>query len=216
MNDTDIDPSSLAPAHPPDLIKHNIEKYRRHLLPVIRHYIPKGKSLLDYGCGSGEMVAVAKEGGYRVAGLDPSHKAIDMARGLLGSSCRLYISASDIEEKFDAILCISVLQYSTNPQKTLQKIRSLLKPGGLLIIGYPNYNSLYQFLTRQQFPKKWCVLPSIEGAIKITSHIGISDYIYSSSKKTVTKHIVFAIEKFFWLLKIDISYQKLDIFKFTE
>ncbi len=212
FSNSDINSATLAIAHHPDVIRSNIYKYEKHLLPIIRQYVSPHACLLDYGCGSGEMLMVAKAAGYQVSGYDPSPEAVATARNLIGMSS-IYSDTQAITEKFDLVMCISVLQYSANPKATLAKMVSFLKPNGVLIIGHPNRYSVYQFLTNQRFPAHWCQIPQPDHVQKIGVHLGVSDFLYTSEKKRAIKRLILMIEKLCWFFKVDVSFQKVVVYR---
>jgi 2-polyprenyl-3-methyl-5-hydroxy-6-metoxy-1,4-benzoquinol methylase len=95
-------------------------------------------SLLDFGCGNGEMLEVFDSTFNLVMGLEPDSgaRAIATQRGF-----KVVSDISDLEnikEKFDLITLFHVIEHIYNPIELLKKISSLLKPDGFLIIETPN------------------------------------------------------------------------------
>ncbi len=109
---------------------------------------PEKGSSLDIGCGFGFFVEEMKERGWKASGIDISAKAVGFAsdRGLdvrLGS-----IDAPGVAEgSFDAITMFYVLEHLPDPLASLKKVRSLLKPGGVLVIRIPHTTPIVRLLT---------------------------------------------------------------------
>ncbi|MEL6255831.1 MAG: class I SAM-dependent methyltransferase [Bacteroidota bacterium] len=102
-----------------------------------------GGNILDIGCGTGEFLGAMKEAGWKVQGLEPDPGARKQAQK------NQAISVSPSEELFnlkdgdyDVISMWHVLEHVHQLHEYFEKIRALLKPGGLLIIAVPNYQSL--------------------------------------------------------------------------
>lgn len=107
----------------------------------------KGTSL-DIGCGFGFFVEEMKGRGWKASGIDISAKAVGFA-----SSRGLDVRPGSIEEpgvaegSLDAITMFYVLEHLPDPLASLKKVRSLLKPGGVLVIRVPHTTPLVRLLT---------------------------------------------------------------------
>ena len=84
-----------------------------------------GASVLDYGGGLGYFAAAAREAGLRSETLDPHSGAAPVAPG----------------GGWESAVALHVLEHSNDPGAMLDSIRSLLGPGGRLILAVPNYAS---------------------------------------------------------------------------
>lgn len=93
-------------------------------------------TLLDVGCGAGDFLAVAREEGFEVTGLDPSLPAARMAM----KDHDIKVTTMSIEEfdgAFDVVTSFGVLEHVTDPKSFLFHSVRLLKPGGLLWVYTP-------------------------------------------------------------------------------
>jgi 2-polyprenyl-3-methyl-5-hydroxy-6-metoxy-1,4-benzoquinol methylase len=106
--------------------------------------ITDGKVILDIGCADIRDYSdslIRRAGSYY--GVDISSRDIITARGKLNTRPNCYLIQSSIEELdlpegfFDIIVCNNMLAY-TNQEVTINKIFSLLKPGGICISFYNN------------------------------------------------------------------------------
>lgn len=99
--------------------------------------------ILDVGCGNGLISHQLGALGYKIHGIDISRKAIERAKSLnkLNNVCFFLKSAEELEESgtlYDAIVCSEVLEHLENPISLLNKLHSLLKKDGVLIVTVPH------------------------------------------------------------------------------
>ena len=100
-----------------------------------------GLSILDVGCGDGSISLPLLTGDNRLTLLDQSKKMTAMARmrvpGRLASRVTIinsdFMSASFEPGSFDVILCVGVLAYINFRQPFIERLVSLLRPGGSII-----------------------------------------------------------------------------------
>lgn len=112
--------------------------------------IGSGPRILDVGAGSGEFLFLAQGLGYDASGIEPNQGYASYCRDALGlrvESCRLdEIRASG--QTYDFIRLNHVLEHLPNPQDSLETIRDMLSPDGLLYVEVPNVSSYAQIRTR--------------------------------------------------------------------
>ena len=113
-------------------------------LEVLREISWKGKTVLDAGCGTGELAGlIAKRGAKKVVGVDYSKDAISVAqKSWKGSNLEfLQKDINQIKEKFDVVVSLGTLEHLDEPLSVLKKLKSLLNPKGSLIITCPNWTN---------------------------------------------------------------------------
>ena len=98
---------------------------------------PRGQ-LLDVGAGRGRFVALARAAGWDAEGIEPS------ARERYGVALqRASIEDAQVEPgSLDAATLWHVLEHVEDPGAALTRVRSWLRPGGVLLVGAPNLASL--------------------------------------------------------------------------
>ncbi len=126
-----------------DLEDHLREQRLRHLLKFAN--LAKGLRLLDVGAGTGRLaLLLAEEGASEVVGVDISPAMLEMAEYFrlsnpLPTAHRVSFRLASAQrmpfrnESFDAIVCRLILHHSHKPERILQELLRLLKPGGHFI-----------------------------------------------------------------------------------
>ncbi|MBU1091769.1 class I SAM-dependent methyltransferase [Patescibacteria group bacterium] len=102
------------------------------------------KTVLDVGCGTGELAyLVARKGARSVLGVDYSKKAIEIADKSYKSLNPSYRceDISDVRGKFDVIVMAGVLEHIDNPLLFLKKTKNLLNKKGSIILTCPNWSN---------------------------------------------------------------------------
>jgi len=117
------------------------------LLPYIMEYVPRGKKVLEAGCGMGPWVIYLNDLGYKIIGLDFSIQTIKQSKRLYPS---LKFIAGDVvnlglkDNSFDAVLSWGVVEhFEAGPHRALGEMFRVLRSGGLLFITVPCKNMLY-------------------------------------------------------------------------
>ena len=114
---------------------------RLKAIEVLLKHTPEGAPLrlLDVGSGVGAFLLAAKDRGWEPMGLEPSPYAVQYCTEQLG----LTVIPGTLDDPvafphvFDCINLNHVLEHFQRPYENLQRIRSLLRPGGLLIAEVP-------------------------------------------------------------------------------
>jgi SAM-dependent methyltransferase len=121
-------------------------RYKRY-----RH-VPAFTSLLEIGCGSGEFLARIKDRG-RVVGLERSAAARDVARRR-GVDVRIgEVDDPGLFEdgEFDCVYLNHTLEHFTNPERVMRAVARLLRPGGTLYVGVPNFAGIAARVTHRSW-----------------------------------------------------------------
>jgi 2-polyprenyl-6-hydroxyphenyl methylase/3-demethylubiquinone-9 3-methyltransferase len=112
---------------------------------ALQQLVPAPASILDYGCGTGDVSVALAARGYRVDARDPSPKMIEQARALHAASAVRFAviepgppDAGTDREAFDAVVCSSVLEYVDDLPAGLRQLVAMLRPGGWLLATVPD------------------------------------------------------------------------------
>lgn len=100
-------------------------------LPLILDIVKDGHKVLDIGAHDRALEHKLAESGYQV-----TYKSMDIDR----SRDHDYYSLDEVQEKFDLITCLEVIEHIDfeSGYKLLERIFELLNPGGQLVISTPN------------------------------------------------------------------------------
>lgn len=103
-----------------------------------------GKIVIDYGCGHGaQAIEMAQHGAKKVIGIDTWDKALSKAKESAIKAGVTQICEftgtdkdplSDALPKADVIFSLDAFEHYNNPERILEHMRTLLKPGGRVII----------------------------------------------------------------------------------
>jgi 2-polyprenyl-3-methyl-5-hydroxy-6-metoxy-1,4-benzoquinol methylase len=100
-----------------------------------------GQRLLDVGCGTGWFLRAAKERGYEVSGFEFSAALARFTSESVG--CTVYHSQLEtIDARFDIVTLFDVIEHVPKPVETMLALRGLLRPGGVILVFCPNFDSL--------------------------------------------------------------------------
>lgn len=92
-------------------------------------------SLLDVGCAAGFLLDEARRGGWKVAGVDLSPFARDVARRRFGLTVMERLAdLYKADGQFDVVSFFQSLEHMPDPAAALGHAARLLRPGGLLAI----------------------------------------------------------------------------------
>ena len=128
-----------------DKVYQIVKKYAlNRKLKLINSFNTSENNLLDIGCGTGDLLVTCKSNGWNVVGVEPNNNAKKLAESKLNRQSTSTIF-SDVDqltpEKFDVITLWHVLEHVPNLELYISKLKSLLKPNGVLVIAVPNFKS---------------------------------------------------------------------------
>jgi len=112
-----------------------------------------GRDLLDVGCYAGFFLELARERGFRVSGVEPSRWAALHAAQQLGLDVfNGPLEVFDTERRYDLVTLWDVIEHLADPLGALRRVKSLLRPAGLVAFTTHNIDSLLARLLRSRYP----------------------------------------------------------------
>lgn len=160
--------------------------------------ILKDKKLLDFGCGAGGFLLLARNEAKKVCAIE---KQQSLKQFFSKNSLEVLDDIQKINEKFDIITMFHVLEHLTDPVSAIKNLSSYLEENGKLIIEVPNSeDALLSFYNCREFADftHWsCHLFSFNKKTleKMASQAGLKvDFIKPVQRYGLGNHL-------YWLLK---------------
>lgn len=112
--------------------------------------IKPGERVVDVGCGTGIYTVELVQRGAHVIGVDPSMEMLAITREKLrqaGLTGHLVCGSAEAlpfrSGKFDLALAVTSLCFVSSPDRAIEEMRRVLRPGGCLVLGELNRFSLW-------------------------------------------------------------------------
>ena len=126
--------------------ENSLEERRAHLRMISSYAdLPANPALLDLGCALGFMLKEAKAAGWKATGVETSEFAARYAADFSG--CLVHQGTVQDggfrSESFDVITMMDVIEHVVDLRSLMSDIHRLLRPGGVLFLITPNFNSLF-------------------------------------------------------------------------
>ncbi|MBP7654202.1 class I SAM-dependent methyltransferase [Candidatus Dependentiae bacterium] len=114
----------------------------------ILNYHPNPCKLLDFGCGPGFFLNIAKSNGLEVNGVEFSDFAINYAKNEFNIKIDKFTEfpLKFEDSYFDTITVWHTLEHLHDPKTALSEFRRILNDKGIIIIEVPNINGLLTIL----------------------------------------------------------------------
>lgn len=129
---------------PDGVVRDRLQERRKHLEDLdaelaFLNALPAGR-ILDVGCGLGFFLSGLREGWDR-HGVEVSRFAAEHARTWGDIFAGTLEEAAYPAARFDAVVFHHVIEHIDEPLRTLREIRRVLRPGGWLVLGTPDFDS---------------------------------------------------------------------------
>jgi glycosyltransferase involved in cell wall biosynthesis len=104
---------------------------------------PPGR-VLDLGCSDGQLAERLRTSGYHVTGVDlVAHPGVRARVDRFLEADLDHGVPPEVGESFDVVLAADVLEHVRSPGRILEDVRTLLAPGGSLLVSVPNFGHWY-------------------------------------------------------------------------
>ncbi len=120
------------------------------------------KRLLDVGCGDGTFLRTMIDGGWQASGVEKYPGPARMDDVTMHES----LEQAATSAPYDCITLWHVLEHLPDPSGTIASLRSLLAPGGILIIAVPDFGNF----VAKRFAASWLHLDVPRHHVHFTRH----------------------------------------------
>lgn len=141
----------VCPVEESGMLDHPLRRLYENPGRLLRPFVGKGMEVLDFGCGPGyftlEMARRVGPAGH-VTAVDLQQGMLDKARAKLvqaglADGVRFHLCRAEaigLAGSFDFILVFHVLHEVPDQEGFLRELRSLLKPGGRILLAEPGFH----------------------------------------------------------------------------
>lgn len=129
-----------------------VRRFRKKRLKSVETFSQRGR-ILDIGCARGYFLSLARRAGWEPYGLEFNDETAYNARDVFGLDVRTGALKDTAFEGgfFDAVTIWHVLEHLPDPLGTVRECHRVLKPGGLLAVSVPNFESLQASISREHW-----------------------------------------------------------------
>ncbi|HEV2915728.1 MAG TPA: class I SAM-dependent methyltransferase [Pyrinomonadaceae bacterium] len=127
-----------------------------YLTSIEKHATGRGK-LLEIGFGNANFLKLAHEAGWQVHGVELSVGQAEYARRELKLPNIRIGAVEELgypDDFFDVVAGFNFLEHVPDPRRTLQEIRRILRPRGLVALMCPNMSGIYHLLVDEILGEK--------------------------------------------------------------
>lgn len=121
---------------------------RDYVLNELKEMAHGRSTLLDLGCGPGELLSEIGENfpQLELTGVDYSPRMLHVSQQRNGKAKHILMDAADLdklEARYDMIVCTHSLPYYRDPKDVFRKLSRVLTENGRIIVGFASGNSVY-------------------------------------------------------------------------
>jgi ubiquinone/menaquinone biosynthesis C-methylase UbiE len=105
-------------------------------------------NVLEVGCGAGRFTEHLVKSGAHVHSVDLSI-AVEVNKENIGPAENHTVAQANVYHlpfpaaSFDYVICLGVIQHTPDPEKTIETLFSMVKPGGMLVIDHYTWEWMY-------------------------------------------------------------------------
>jgi SAM-dependent methyltransferase len=149
----------LSHLHCRDWIQQRLKKERlqtrdyKDTLKFLRTYFPRSGRLIEVGSSFGFLGSFFKKSGWEVTGVDPNRGLCRYAEAeLLLNVIPSSLEKADIPaNSVSVVLMMHVIEHLADPKASLSCVYKILKPGGVLVLETPRYDTrMFQWLGKRE------------------------------------------------------------------
>lgn len=162
---------------------------------LLKYKLPPGK-VLELGCAHGGFVSLLNSCGFEAKGLELSPCLSKYAMDIFGIEVLIgpIEQQSFLDQSFDIIALMDVLEHIPDPIKTLGVCFRLLKPDGIILIQTPRFPAKKSYaelinqndeFVKQLKPKEHLILYSENSVRELFMRVGLQQIVF---EQAIFKH----------------------------
>ncbi len=112
----------------------------KHIVKFLQSYVKKNESILDIGCGAGDVLKGLKRTGYtNLTGMDPSQESLQRLyeEGIKGINKNVFDYIENTEVRYDVVISTCVMEHILDLNTFLDMVVQYMKPNGKFYIVVP-------------------------------------------------------------------------------
>ena len=148
-----------------------------HILQMLDVEGKENKSVLDAGCGTGDLLKELFSGGFgRLEGIDISDSMVSIAsenckegigKGKIRIQAGSVLALPFADSSFDIVVCSGLVEYLSDDEEWVKEVKRVLKKDGILVVNVTNKIAVRRWTLGPVVKlKKLSVLRSIASFIK--------------------------------------------------
>lgn len=123
----------------------------RNVLDFVGKFVREG-TLIDIGSGVGLLVDEATRVGFKALGFEPSVPSVKAAKKYFHISLIAQeFSPTLVPKHVNVVVINHVLEHVVDPKKLLRQVAQIVKPGGFIFIGVPNFGSIMRMVKKSRW-----------------------------------------------------------------
>ncbi|HEX9045608.1 MAG TPA: class I SAM-dependent methyltransferase [Verrucomicrobiae bacterium] len=123
------------------------------VLRQLNKLFPQRGKILEIGSFRGIFLDRVRAAGWQTTGLEPDRPVADYSRSKYGLNIVDGVLPNPLlpDQAFDAVILLHVIEHMPDPAENLREIRRIMRPGGVLVVETPRFDSLmFKLLGRRE------------------------------------------------------------------
>ena len=192
----------------------NIKDPRVDISPVMRYFrqrkietalrlggYKEGEKVLEIGSNIGQYTTLLAERGISMVGIDLSDKAVEVARKIakmlnFGNVDYFPMDAEDLayfkDGTFSGVVSFSTWRYVPDLKKALKEIYRVTKPGGTIVLDFPNKHCPWFTLLKNRFGVENHIHDHFYSAKELASLFKETGFTDIATEKIMFTHYTFS------------------------
>lgn len=104
----------------------------------VNSLVKKKASILDIGCGTGDVLWLLQKNKFEVQGIEPNAKARKIAQE---KDLQIHADLQEVKDTFDLISMFHVLEHVHDPFSYVEDLHQYLNSDAYVMVAVPNFNS---------------------------------------------------------------------------